>query len=138
MPKTKKTKVSKEKRPHWLSREVERFTTPVLTAVALGVIYFAYDWLVVEPEHAQTVRTVEQHEELLNLLSQSVAQQSKSITSLATDRAGAVYGGASRAIEQLEADNIDKPFDDWSVQDQRLYEAAMTQRDDAAKRLGID
>jgi len=135
MGKTKKT--SPVKKPHWLSREMERFATPIITAVAISAIYFGFDYLTTDPEIAPTIRTVKQHDELINLLSQSVAQQTSSIKSLATDRAGAVYGGATAAIERLEAANAGKPFDQWSVTDQRLYEAAETQLADAEKRLGI-
>ena len=135
MPKSKKT--AAEKKPHWLSREMERFATPLITAVAISAIYFGFDYLVVEPEHQQTIRTVEQHEELINLLSQSVAQSSASIKSLATDRAGAVYGGATSAIARLEEQNRGKPFAEWDVEDQRLYEAAKTQLESAEQRLGI-
>ncbi len=124
-------------KPHWLSREMERFATPLITAVAISAIYFGFDYLVVEPEHQQTIRTVEQHEELISLLSQSVAQQAGSITDLATDRAGAVYGGATTAIARLEQQNRGKPFNEWDVEDQRLYEAAKTQLESAEKRLGI-
>lgn len=135
MGKTKKT--SPVKKPHWLSREMERFATPLITAVAISAIYFGFDYLVVEPEHQQTIRTVEQHEELINLLSQSVAQSATSIKGLATDRAGAVYGGATSAIARLEEQNRGKPFVEWDVEDQRLYDAAKTQLESAEQRLGI-
>ncbi len=125
-------------KPHWLSREMERFATPILTAVAISAIYFGFDYMTTDPEHQQTIRTVEQHEELINLLSQSVAQSATSIKSLATDRAGAVYGGASRAIEGLEEKNRGVPFAEWEVADQRLYDAAKTQLASAEERLGIN
>lgn len=137
MPKTKKTAAT-EAESHWLSRGMERITTPVLTAAILGIGALTWNYLVTEPELTPVTRTVEQHKELISLLTQSVAQQSKSITDLATDRAGAVYGGATNAIERLEAANRSKPLIEWSVEDRRLYEAALTQQKSAAERLGIN
>ena len=133
-PMPTKTKPTK---PHWLSREMERFATPAITAALIGVGAFVWNILVTEPELAPVVRTVEQHEELINLLSQSVAQSSASIKSLATDRAGAVYGGATTAIARLEQKNRGQPFSAWDVEDQRLYDAAKTQLASAEQRLGI-
>ena len=134
---TAKKKPDKPKYPHWLSRNAERITTPILTAVGLSIIYFGYGWLVVEPEHEETKRRVEVQERLVELLTESVAQSSKSITQLATDRAGAVYGGSTAAIARLEQSNRGKPFDEWDTEDQRLYEAAKTQLRSAEERLGI-
>lgn len=129
--------IKPEKRPHWVSREVERFIAPVVTALVIAFIYFAVDYITTDPEIEPTVRTVKQHDELIRLLSESVAQQSSSITSLSRDRAGSVYGGASRAMENMEEKYTGVPFDQWDVGDRRLYLAAETQRNDAAKRLGI-
>lgn len=134
-----------EEKPHWFSREKERVVNAAITACIIGAGIFIIDYVTVDPEHEETKLRVEQHEERLNqgdetiaLLTQSVAQQTISITGLAVDRAVTALSEATKTIVELEREHGAKPLTEWPEADRQLYVAAKAQLTSAEQRLGID
>lgn len=109
----------------------------VLTAFLIGAGAFLYSHFTTDPEHAVTQQTVKQHEETIELLTQSVAKQSISVTGLAIDRAVSALKEASKVKAQVEADNADSPPDEWTDIDRQLYLGALAQIKSAEERLGL-
>lgn len=131
--------------PHWFSREKERVLNAALTAAIIGAGIFVIDYVTTDPEHEETKLRVKQHEERLNqgdetiaLLTQSVAQQAISVTGLAVDRAVTALSEATKTVVELERDHGRKALDDWPEADRQLYLAAKTQLASAEIRLGLD
>jgi hypothetical protein len=136
---------AKSDHPHWFSREKERVLNAALTAAIIGAGIFVVDYVTTDPEHEETILRVKQHEERLNqgdetiaLLTQSVAQQAISVTGLAVDRAVTALSEATKTVVELERDHGRKPLDDWPEADRQLYLAAKAQLASAEIRLGLD
>jgi len=124
----------KKPKPHWLSREVERFTMPVLTAAILGIGAGIYNHFTTDPEHQTTIERVKQTERTQALLTENVAvltksnkQQAASINSLSGDRAAGIEKSSLLELERLESKNRGRPLDDWDATDLRLYKLAEKQ-----------
>jgi hypothetical protein len=133
----------KESKAHWVSREVERFATPIITAVVISLIYFGVDFLVTEPELATREVRIEQNERLIVGLAENVVvltksnrAQTASINSLSSDRTAGIEKSSLIELERLETKNRGVPMDDWDVTDRRLYTLAESQLSKAIARSG--
>ena len=131
--------------PHWFSRAGERVVNAGLTAMIIGAGIFIIDYVTTDPEHAETKLRVEQHEERLNqgdqtiaLLTQSVATQTMSITGLAFDRAVIALKEGTKSILELERTHGRKPLEQWPEIDRQLYITSQAQVENAEMRIGMD
>jgi len=131
--------------PHWFSREKERVLNAAITAAIIGAGIFVIDYVTTDPEHEQTKLRVEQHEERLNqgdetiaLLTQSVATQTMSITGLAFDRAVIALKEGTKTVLELERTHGRKALDEWPEIDRQLYITSKAQVENAEMRIGMD